>query len=65
MTNEEVKAAFLSGQPVESGGIIYDHISAIIYRKGKEGVYMQAELYDKCGHSVSSAEPRRINIIKD
>lgn len=64
MTNEEVKAAFLSGQPVENNGIVYNCISAIIYRKDKEGVYMIAELYDKCGHSITSAEPRRINAIK-
>lgn len=62
MTNEELKEAFLSGQPVESGGIVYSCISAIIYRKDKSGIYVTAELLDKCGHSVSIAEPARIRM---
>ena len=32
MTNEELKAALVSGCPVESGGIVYKCVSAIIYR---------------------------------
>lgn len=30
MTNEELKAALVSGCPVESGGIVYKCVSAII-----------------------------------
>ncbi len=66
MTYEELKAALLSRQPVESGGIVYSYVSAIIYRRNDSGgITVTAELYDKCGHSVSSAIPSRINAIED
>ena len=61
MTHEELKAAFFSGHRVEHNGIVYDHISALIYRKGDGGTLAAtAELMDKTGRSVTIAEPRRI-----
>ena len=67
MSNEELKGAFLSGQPVESGGIVYKCISAIIYRKSKAkgGITVTAELLDKTRNSVSIADPARITALKE
>lgn len=66
MTNEELRAALLSGEQVQSGGITYTCVSAIIYRKGgKGGVHIQAELADKSGNSVTIAAPDRVSIYKE
>lgn len=69
MTNDELKEALLSEQPVESGGIVYQCVSAIIYRKTKAkdgvGIKVTAELLDRTGHSVSIAEPARITATTD
>lgn len=60
MTNAEVKAAFMDGCPVSYSGIEYLEISALIYRRGPDGFYMQAELLDKNRNSVTIARPDRI-----
>lgn len=61
MSNEELRAALLSGEQVQSGGITYTCVSAIIYRKGgKGGFYIQAELTDKNGNSVTIVKPDRV-----
>lgn len=61
MSNEELKAALLSGEQVQSGGITYTCVSAIICRKGgKGGVYIQAELADKNGNSVTIAAAEKV-----
>lgn len=62
MTREELKAAFMEEAPVLSGGIEYQKITALIYRKerGGCGLIVQAELLDRGGHSVTIAAPERI-----
>lgn len=60
MTEKETIAAFRGGGPVEYSGIRYINISALIYRRGPDGVYMQAELLDKNKNSVTIARPDRI-----
>lgn len=66
MNNEDLRAALLSGEPVIYKGIIYSCVSAIIYRKNKKGgVYMQVELADKNGNSVTIAAPDRIKRFKE
>lgn len=59
MTDDEARAAFMRKTPVAFGGIVYQRITAIIYRLGADGLYMQIELLDKCGHSVTIAPPNR------
>lgn len=65
MTMEELKTAFFDQTPVASGGITYKCISALIYRRSKKGLVIQAELLDKCGHSVTIITPERINFVKE
>lgn len=65
MSNEELKEALLSEAPVESGGIIYKRVSGIIYRKSaKGGIQIQAELEDRCAHSITIADPTRVNAVE-
>lgn len=65
MSNEELKEALLSEVPVESGGIIYKRVSGIIYRKSeKGGIKIQAELEDRCTHSITIADPTRVNTVE-
>lgn len=62
MGNSELKAALMSGRPVESNGITYKHVSAIILRLDKKGkLFTQVELMDKTECSVSICEPKRIH----
>ena len=54
MTNEEAKRALMDRGAVISCGIEYACINAIIYRRSKLGnIFIQAELLDKCGTSVT------------
>lgn len=60
MTDGEARAAFMRKTPVEFDGIAYQRITAIIYRLGADGLYMQAEILDKNGNSVSIVNASRI-----
>ncbi len=61
MSNEELRAALLSGEPVRCGDITYKCVSAVIYRKGGKGsVHIQAELADKNGNSVTIAAADKV-----
>lgn len=53
MTDEEAKAAFLRGSPAVCGEITYSKIAALICRKGPDGIFLQVELLDKGGNSVT------------
>lgn len=56
MTNDEAKQAFFARVPVIWKGIKYSYISAIIYRFDSYGnLVVSAELFDKCGYSVTVA----------
>lgn len=66
MSNEELKQALQDRRAVVlshplHGVIEYSYVSAVIYRKGKNGVEITAELYDKNGRSVTIADPRYIH----
>lgn len=65
MTMEELKTAFFNQTPVASGSITYKCVSALIYRRSKKALVVQAELLDKCGHSVTIITPDRISFIKE
>lgn len=44
------------------GEIEYAYVSAIIYKRNERGgVYVIAELMDKCLHSVLSIDPKNIS----
>lgn len=61
MNNEELRAALLSGEPVQCRDSTYKCVSAIIYRNGGKGsVYIQAELTDKNGNSVTIAAADKV-----
>jgi len=66
MTNDQLKEALFSEKQVECNGILYKRISALIYRKNeKGGLRVQVELEDMKAHSVTIAEPSRVNEIKN
>lgn len=60
MTIEEIREAFLQETPVTFGGIDYEKVSALIYRKEGGKVVVSAEMLDKCKNSVTIASPLRI-----
>lgn len=62
MTHDEAKAAFMEECPVVYGGVTYQRISALIYRKNHtgRGLRIQAELKDNSNHSVVIVSPERI-----
>ena len=65
MSNEELKEALINRRPIiaripSMGEIAY--VSAIIYKRNERGgVYVIAELMDKCLHSVLSIDPKHIS----
>ena len=61
MTNEELKNALFSGEPVRYNGITYRKISAIIYRADRGQLLISAELLDACGNSVTIAPASRVS----
>lgn len=60
MTNGELKAAMDSGEEVFHRGIVYQYISAIIYRKANLRIVMQVELFDKTRNCVVLAKPDEV-----
>lgn len=60
MNIKELNPAMMSEVPVTYNGIEYKRISAIIFRKAKEGKFVQVELEDKKVHSVTIADPNRV-----
>lgn len=60
MTNEEARAVFLRGSPVVCGEITYSKITALICRKGPDGIFLQVELLDKGGNSVTITQADRV-----
>lgn len=63
MTVNELKRAFLDECPVVFGGITYQKITAVIYRKTLDGkrLHVQGELLDQNGRAVAIAAADRIN----
>lgn len=63
MTIDEAKTAYYAEKPVLYGGVEYERISALIYRKPKgKRPYLQLELFDKCGHSVMIITPDKVSV---
>lgn len=66
MSNEELKEALINQRPIITripsiGEIEYAYVSAIIYKRNERGgVYVIAELMDKCLHSVLNIDPKQI-----
>lgn len=58
MTNEELKAALVSGCPVESGEIVYKCVSAIIYRYRNGKLDISAEGYGLLRAQYFNHKPR-------
>lgn len=66
MTVNELKRAFLDERPVAFGGITYQKITAVIYRKTPDGkgLHVQGELLDRNGRAVAIAAADRITLPK-
>lgn len=66
MTVNELKRAFLDERPVAFGGITYQKITAVIYRKTPDGkgLHVQGELLDRNGRAVAIAAADRINFVE-
>lgn len=62
MTNREARQAYLDDVPVLYRGAQYPRISAVIDRKDvrKNQRFIQLELEDPCGHSVTIASPGKV-----
>jgi len=65
MTNEQLKAALLSGCPVEYRGQPYKRVSAIVYRKVNKDIVILAELIDYGNNSLVYVEPHYITEVKN
>lgn len=64
MTDEEAKAAFLRGSPVVCGEITYSKITALICRRNQNGIFLQVELLDKGGNSVTITRADKAKEVK-
>ena len=67
MTGEEAKNALLARSPVVFdypglGPIIYAEIYAIRYTRGKNGVAISLELYDKNKNSITVAPMKEVSL---
>lgn len=65
MTNEELKRALFSREPVRFLGMRYDYISAVIYRTCRGTMYITAELTDKKSNSVTIAHAHQVEVISN
>ena len=63
MTGTDAKEALLSGEPVELNGVVYAHVTAIIYERYRDGIVVSARLVDSTGRSESISPIRYINRI--
>lgn len=71
MQKDEYMAAFRLGAPVTFRGIRYRCISAVVCRRminksqsmDAPRIYMELELLDNCGHSVTLANPREVDVV--
>ena len=71
MDRDEYMAAFRLGAPVTFRGIRYRCISAVVCRRminksqsmDAPRIYMELELLDNCGHSVTLANPQEVDVV--
>ena len=70
MTGEEIKKAMREFSPVRYNGIVYERITAYIYRvvtvsmSNKTRAILQVELLDKCKNSVTIAEADKVELVQ-
>lgn len=70
VTSEEVKTAMLNFTPVLYDGIVYDRITAYIYRvielhkRGHYKAVLQVELLDKSKNSVTIVDAHKVELLK-
>ena len=60
MTNIEIKDALMDGRRVVYNGIVYDKVSAIIYRNINGKIVVSAEVLDKNENCVVTAPVAKI-----
>ncbi len=66
-TYEKLKEALIDRRPVVvriplMGEVEYAYVSGIIYRTNKQGkIFVQAEITDKCLHSVIIVDPKSLS----
>lgn len=60
MNNAEIKDALMDGRRVVHNGIVYDKVSAIIYRNIGGKVVVSAEMLDKNENCVVTAPVAKI-----
>lgn len=66
MTNEELKAALLSGCPVSYKGTVYKCVSGIVYRNINNEIHIIAELTDlKAKSSLLYADAYYVEEVKN
>ena len=65
MTNEQLKAALLSGCPVEYKGAPYKRVSAIVYKIINKEIVTLAELLDYGNNALIYVEPHYISEVKN
>lgn len=71
MVRAEYMAAFRLGAPVTFRGIRYKYISAVVCRRminksqsmDAPRLYVELELLDNCGHSVTLANPAEVDVV--
>lgn len=71
MTGEEIKKAMLNFSPVKYDGIVYKRISAYTYRvitskhNNTYKTIYQVELLDYNEHSVTIADPAKVELLQN
>lgn len=60
MTNTEIKDALMDGRRVVHNGIVYDKVSAIIYKNINGKIVVSAEMLDKNENCVVTAPIAKI-----
>ena len=73
MERKDYMAAMRIGASVEFRGIRYQFVSAVVCRRSLVQtpqtdaplIYIELELYDKSGHSVTMADPREVHFVDE
>lgn len=65
MTYQEAKRAIKKRLKIKSGGIIYKHINAIIFRKTDEIEQVELELQDVKANSVTICKMEQAEVLDE
>ena len=63
MNDNELREALQRKAQVEYDGVIFDRISAVIYRNIKGKLEISAEIMDENSHSVFIVDPKKLNLL--